>query len=119
MSERATCALCGLEGHDDEVRISLVEWTEPIGDRWQAVDRCRDRIACRLRVEAGDEVWPIEDSERDRLAWERRADPPVPVPVPVVTAAVAIADAPAEIPAQPPTWVAPFVDEPEEDDQWP
>lgn len=132
MSEHATCALCGLEGHDDVIRIGLVEWKDPIGATWEAVYRCRDRIACRLRVEASrDELdqpltWPVIDGERDREAWEKRSEAPAP-PAPAAAAstpapaAVAVAERPAApaVPAEPPTWVAPFADEPEEDEPWP
>lgn len=51
-----SCALCGHEDH--EVTLSLVEWKVPIeGHRFDAIPRCRDRAACRLRVEASGEEW--------------------------------------------------------------
>lgn len=126
MSEHAMCALCELEGHDDVIHLRAVEWREPIGDRWEAVNRCRDRIACRLRVEASTDdegrplVWPLIDSARDLEAWENRGKAPEPMPVAPApaTSAIAVAEPPPPLPAEPPTWVAPFVDEPEEE-PWP
>lgn len=50
------CVLCGVEDHG--VSVSLVEWREPIdGRRFDAVARCKDREACRRRVEASGEEW--------------------------------------------------------------
>jgi hypothetical protein len=112
MSEHATCALCGVEGHD--LDYVLVCWVEPVTDPWQAVDRCPDRIACRLRVEADGEAWPVADSPRDADAWAHRGQQPPPPPPP--------AERPAVAPKPPrdgrvqtsDTWV----DEPEEERSW-
>jgi hypothetical protein len=127
MSEKATCALCEIEGHDADVRLSLVRWVEPIGDEWEAVDRCRDRIACRIRVETpgpdgSGRAWPVIDTQRDREAWETRDDAPPPPPPPAERPAVAPkppADGAVEAePELPETWSPPFVDEPEEEQSW-
>lgn len=61
------CSLCGFEGHEArEVRIELVEFLEPevheiAWRRYDSVPRCVDRIACRQRVEAIPEPWPLND----------------------------------------------------------
>lgn len=56
MTAMHACALCGIESHD--VTIRLVEWRVPVdGHRFDAVPRCKDREACRARVEALGEEW--------------------------------------------------------------
>jgi len=53
-----TCVLCGQT--DYHVKVSLVEWSEPIeGQRFSAVARCQDRVACRKRVEDKGEEWEV------------------------------------------------------------
>lgn len=54
------CALCGTEDHD--VSVALVEWRLPIdSERFSAVPRCKDREACRARVQASGEEWEVRD----------------------------------------------------------
>jgi len=55
-----TCVLCG---HTDlQVRMALVEWIDPVEDqRFGAVARCADHVACRGRVEATGEAWEVVD----------------------------------------------------------
>jgi hypothetical protein len=53
-----TCVLCDQTDH--HVKVSLVEWADPIeGQRFSAVARCQDRVACRKRVEAKGEEWEV------------------------------------------------------------
>jgi hypothetical protein len=63
MTRVVECALCGAES--DRVRSALVEYTDAIraglGRPYDVVPRCDDRPACRRRVEAIGEVWPLND----------------------------------------------------------
>jgi hypothetical protein len=53
-----TCLICGDLSLD--VRTQLVEWRDPVGGRrYEAIPRCIDRTACRSRVEAQGETWPV------------------------------------------------------------
>lgn len=59
------CGLCGTWGPD--VATLLVEWAEPqMGRRWDSIDRCRDSVACRIRVEAAGATWLVRDSAEPR-----------------------------------------------------
>lgn len=54
------CGLCGVKGQPIHVR--LVEWRiAPPGMTYAHVARCDDRTACRLRVEAKGEQWPVRE----------------------------------------------------------
>jgi hypothetical protein len=59
-----TCLLCGHTSRD--VTVGLVKWVEPLGrEKFSAIPRCRNRRACRARLEEiGDEypVWDAIDS---------------------------------------------------------
>lgn len=60
MNRETTCLLCGATSHD--VATALVAWRNPVGrDRFAAIPRCRDRAACRGRVEAAGEPWELEE----------------------------------------------------------
>ena len=48
------CELCGLE--DRDVRVML-GWYKGGGPA--PVERCPDAVACRQRVEAAGETWPL------------------------------------------------------------
>lgn len=62
-----SCLLCGLE--DATVRMGLVAWREPIAGRtFEAIPRCADRQACRGRVEALGDVWPLVDATKASAA---------------------------------------------------
>lgn len=55
-----SCALCGHT--DPQVRMALVEWIDPVEDqRFSAVARCPDHVACRGRVEGAGESWEVVD----------------------------------------------------------
>jgi hypothetical protein len=51
------CALCDLRS--PVVRPAVVEWAEPAVRRFDAVPRCPDHDACRQRLEARGEPWPL------------------------------------------------------------
>jgi len=55
------CDLCGTRSTD--VRPGLVAWIDP-AQPYAAVDRCSDVAACRARVEAAGEPWPVREPER-------------------------------------------------------
>jgi hypothetical protein len=56
------CDVCGYRGID--VRPGLVRWRD-LAQPFASVDRCEDRTACRQRVEARGDKWPvIEEGER-------------------------------------------------------
>jgi len=58
-----TCLICGANGND--VRVGLVSWRNPVdGQRYSAIPRCIDRLACRSRVEANGDEWEVQDPER-------------------------------------------------------
>lgn len=60
MNRDTVCLLCGLPSKD--VAVGLVAWKNPVGrDRFAAIPRCRDRVACRGRVEAAGEPWELEE----------------------------------------------------------
>jgi hypothetical protein len=62
MSQRRRCALCGIESATD-VKPSMVRWKDPLPDhQFDTVDRCIDRQACRDRVDAIGELWPVIDA---------------------------------------------------------
>lgn len=77
----AACILCGKDGlipgdrrergllDSDlvELRMLLVEWREPVlvdGHRvlWSTLPRCVDRLACRARLTASGEPWPVREA---------------------------------------------------------
>ena len=54
------CDICG--DRSPNVRAGLVAWLDP-AQPFAAVDRCEDRAACRARVEAAGDEWPVYDPE--------------------------------------------------------
>lgn len=59
-SEPEVCALCHAKG--ERMHIRLVEWLDaPPGMTYEQVARCDDRAACRARVEAAGETWPVAE----------------------------------------------------------
>ena len=54
-----TCELCNAT--DTPIRHGLVAWRQPVFGRYEDIDRCTDVEACRARVLAKGEPWPIED----------------------------------------------------------
>jgi hypothetical protein len=62
------CFLCGSRS---DVAVSLVEWRDPIVQpapkapiRWEDLPRCRDRVACRDRVEKAGQPSLVVDPVR-------------------------------------------------------
>ena len=53
------CGICNAT--DVPIRHGLVAWKEPVFGKYEDVDRCIDVDACRARVEAAGDRWPIED----------------------------------------------------------
>jgi hypothetical protein len=54
------CRLCG---DRRDIRVGLVEWQQDYGTgKWDWMPRCRDHLACRARVEAAGEEWPLRDN---------------------------------------------------------
>lgn len=80
-AELATCGLCAELSID--VVTQLVEWSDDaiarLGlPRYQSIERCRDRVACRRRVETVLEVsWPVNDRTPAPPAPERPQAAPV------------------------------------------
>ena len=69
----ASCLLCGLEATTAEIWLKPAWWRAPGSDgkRITTIPRCLDVEACRARVLAAGEAWPLlergeqpEDSER-------------------------------------------------------
>lgn len=54
-----TCDICADRSID--VRPGLVAWIDP-AQPYAAVDRCSDEQACRARVEASGETWPVKET---------------------------------------------------------
>jgi len=59
VSDFRTCALCGHTGND--VATGVVAWKQLVERPFETAERCRDREACRKRVELVGDVWPVED----------------------------------------------------------
>ena len=58
-----TCELCGVESRD--VRSGLACYSDD--GRFERIDRCSDHQACRDRVEASGEAWPLVDITQKRV----------------------------------------------------
>ena len=58
------CALCG---HPDkrDLGTSLAHWRDaPPGMAYEHITACRDRDACRARVQAQGDLWPLVETVR-------------------------------------------------------
>lgn len=80
----ARCELCGRDGHD--VRVELVEWTDEAQHEyglpiWDKALRCPDHQACRARMEATGQTWPVRDAHTHRTV-------PLPPPAPSIEEAL-------------------------------
>jgi hypothetical protein len=62
MTEPERCAICGNTDRRD-LRWRIAHWrdAEP-GMAYENVGACSDREACRARVEANGETWPLVES---------------------------------------------------------
>lgn len=84
MSDERVCRLCGFTGTRPDVSKTLVSWKDPgDGNLFDAIERCRDRVACRARVELAGEAWP-EGHPDPRQASRRLAPAAQPEPSPDV-----------------------------------
>lgn len=69
------CILCGQVSDDVTPSVALLAPTADRGERYERMDRCKDRLGCRDRVQAQGDTWPIAVttlSSRMRLPAERR-----------------------------------------------
>ena len=57
-----TCDLCGIES--PAVRSGLACYSDD--GRFERIDRCTDHQACRDRVEASGQEWPLSDITESR-----------------------------------------------------
>ena len=59
MNRESACLLCGTTSKD--VTTGLIAWERPVGrEKYAAIPRCRDQVACRTRVEALGGEWELE-----------------------------------------------------------
>ena len=60
--EPLACVICGdTPWQQGNVAMALIRWRD--GDkRYGSGPRCKDVVACRRRVEANDEAWPLIDA---------------------------------------------------------
>ena len=68
---RYECCLCGRDGTGDEVSPALIVWLADGRDTYDSGPRCRDHQACRDRLEATGEAWPVDDGGRTRPTVRR------------------------------------------------
>lgn len=62
MTQLLTCELCHAKSADVAMRLA---WYRGEKEPVQAIDRCRDTAACRDRLEARGDRWPLlERGER-------------------------------------------------------
>lgn len=73
LTDDRECAICG-NGDVRQLVSALVEWLE-LPPRWEDVDRCKDRAACRERL--GGRRWPVRDAGESPL---RPVSAPNPTP---------------------------------------
>jgi len=58
-SEPERCRICGHADRRD-LRYGLAHWrTAPPGMAYDHIEACADRAACRARVEAQGDTWPL------------------------------------------------------------
>ena len=56
--------LCELCGERATVQARLVAWRVPVFGPYDSVDACVDVEACRARIEARGDEWPIREPVR-------------------------------------------------------
>lgn len=57
--------MCDLCAHQGPVRSRMVAWRNPAFGPFENVDVCVDEAACRARIAARGETWPVlETGER-------------------------------------------------------
>jgi hypothetical protein len=85
------CLLCGFEATTAEIWLKPAWWREPGADgkRITTIPRCLDVDACRARVLAAGEAWPLlergeqPDAKRESPPsrdWTPLPEPDMPVP---------------------------------------
>ena len=63
-TEPTRCQLCGNTDRRD-LRTALAHWRDaPPGMAYSHIEACRDREACRRRVELQGDLWPLVENER-------------------------------------------------------
>lgn len=87
------CLLCGERGAVQKLTLRLRQPVE--GKVYVTWPRCVDRIACRGRVEASGEEWPVDDRTPAPVTPKSAAEP-VPVAQPMEIPAAVPADAAEE-----------------------
>jgi len=60
------CELCGAT--DVLLRHGLVAWRSPVFGPFEDVDRCVDIEACKARVKASGDEWPVIDTSREKAS---------------------------------------------------
>jgi hypothetical protein len=83
-----TCLVCGATGRDVGRRLAQFDPPLPSGP-YQAIDRCLDSQACRDRLEAAGDPWPLEDRGQTHASLPPAApgQPPAPAERPAWEAA--------------------------------
>lgn len=89
-----TCLLCGLVDRDVVRRLAWFDPPLPSGEV-QAIDRCRDSQACRDRLEAAGETWPLDDRGKTQPSVRPATPAAGPDPAPRETPAAAVDELPA------------------------
>ena len=88
--EPRACLLCGFEATSETIWLRPAWWREPLDGKWiTTIPRCLDIDACRRRVEALAEPWPLleagEEPGRHRQTIAKQpqalADTPGPQPI--------------------------------------
>ena len=61
-----TCAICG-HPEPRDLGTSLAHWRDALpGMAYEHIAACRDRAACRARVQAQGDLWPLVETANDR-----------------------------------------------------
>lgn len=63
-----TCELCHVQ--DPGVQRDLARYADGGREPVAAIDRCQDRAACRARVEAAGQTWPVQDPQHEEAATQ-------------------------------------------------
>lgn len=57
------CDICGVT--DQPMTTGLVAWKSPVFGRYEHIDRCSDEAACRARVAAAGDEWPVVERQAE------------------------------------------------------